>query len=61
MNKEEILKALIVIKEVCMKQKSDHCMKCPFYSTNKGCYIINDYPYNWAIQEETDIWRAFYD
>lgn len=60
MNKEEIVKALNVIKKVCIEQKSC-CMDCPFYSHNDGCYIINNYPDKWNIQDENDVWRAFYD
>lgn len=61
MNKEEILKALKVIKNVCSEKKSD-CEHCPFYLSNNGCQIMNKYPTFWKIQEDEDEkWRAFYD
>ena len=58
MNKEEILKAVNIIKEVCLEQKSN-CMDCPFFSKD-GCYITSNYPDHWEIKEKDDNWRAFY-
>ena len=59
MNKEEILKALEVIKNVCSELKPS-CLDCPFYSEECGCYIMSKYPHTWKIQGK-DGWRAFYD
>lgn len=59
--KDEILKALQLIKDIC---NSNHCDDCPFYEINSGnCNIHSKMPYDWNNKEpeekEEKTWRAF--
>lgn len=56
--KEEILKALQLIKDIC---NSNRCDDCPFGGGQSDCKIHSTMPYDWSNKkpdgEET--WRAF--
>lgn len=55
---EEILEALQVIKDTCIRQKD--CRTCPFYSNDKNeCEINNVIPSEWEVRENEEIWHAF--
>lgn len=57
--KEEIIKALKVIQDVC--KSNEDCETCPFYSVNNPinrCSIKNESPYDWKIAEKNEKWRA---
>ena len=57
--KQEILKALQLIKDIC---NSNQCEKCPFGGSDDGeCNIHSHMPYDWSNKEpdESDTWRAF--
>ena len=65
-NKEEILKALETIKNVC--RQSNDCENCPFRVVNDDCYGgyvcgINSEcnPAEWKIKPREESWRAFED
>lgn len=57
--KEEIIKALKVIQDVC--KSNEDCETCPFYSVNnptKKCSITNELPNDWKIARKNEKWRA---
>lgn len=59
--KQEILKALQLIKDIC---KTNPCDACPFYEVHTGnCNIHSKMPYDWdnkEPEEEKELtWRAF--
>ena len=56
-NKEEILKALRIIKSVC--EEHSKCDTCPL-SRDGYCVLGHNDPINWNIKS-TDIWKAFED
>ena len=57
MNKEEIINALKMIKNVCNSLR--YCTECPFYCNSNGkCLIQATIPNNWDINEDTIVWRA---
>lgn len=65
-DKEEILKALETIKNVC--RQCDGCENCPFRVGNDDCYggyvcgiQIDDTPAEWKIKPREESWRAFED
>lgn len=53
--KEEILKALNVIKDTCSEFD---CVLCPFRSIDTSCIIQDEPPKDWKITEQ-ESWRAF--
>jgi hypothetical protein len=56
--KNEILKALTIIKEVC--EEVEDCINCPYGDCMGVCQILqNDTPNSWAIKEAEEVWRAF--
>ena len=55
-SREEILKALQVIKGTCEKQ--EECAKCPLCK-NEICVIQDQPPIEWKIQKQDPIWKAF--
>ena len=57
-SREEITKAVTVIKDTC--DEMPECCSCPFYDSKYDC-VINAYqPDGWEIiNEEPKIWRAF--
>ena len=57
--KEEIIKALNIIQEVC--NETDICYKCPLSDNRDGCVLQNMSPIDWDIKTSEDVWRAFYD
>lgn len=56
--KEEILKALYVIKDTCMDNEID-CDSCPFGNDEDLCRLNRGIPANWRVKEEDNVWRAF--
>ena len=65
-NREEILKALQVIKSTCEEQ--EHCETCPLlvsdkvYSSERTCAMqSNESPCDWKIKAHETVWRAFED
>lgn len=54
--KEEIIKALKVIKGVCKSNTT--CKECPFYSNTGYCLITQQNPGIWTIQGMDERWRA---
>ena len=55
-DREEILKALQVIKSTC--KQYDNCDRCPL-SKNGTCVLLEQPPENWKIVNKEPIWRAF--
>lgn len=55
--KEEILKALNVIKDECKEAEACEC--CPFSDKNAFCVFRKDQPYEWDIKATEEVWRAF--
>lgn len=56
--RDEILKALTIIKEVCTEVEG--CDTCPYGDCMGVCQIIhNDVPTSWEIKEVEEVWRAF--
>ena len=54
----EILKALITIKDVC--EEVDDCTICPYGDCMGVCQIVrNNLPNTWKIKEIEEVWRAF--
>lgn len=56
MEREEIIKAVRTIKEICGKYEA--CYYCPFCTSSDGCVINGKIPRKWEIKRE-DIWRVF--
>ena len=54
--KEEILKALNVIQDICIE--SQYCEECPLFE-NVDCGITHKSPSDWRIQNDEPPWRAF--
>lgn len=55
--KDAILGALEIIKNVCNEQFD--CETCPFYSPKEiECCITAHRPRNWVAYKETNCWRA---
>jgi hypothetical protein len=54
--KEEILNALHIIRDECIK--NTNCERCPFRLESHRCYIQNIRPNVWKIKRN-DNWRAF--
>ena len=65
-DREEILKALQVIKSTC--EQYDDCEKCPLriredgYFDDYGCALNrHDNPTEWKLKPREENWRAFED
>jgi hypothetical protein len=56
-NKEEILKALKVIQNIC--KSTTRCYQCPFGNDDNDCISQNRSPEEWKIGEKVEVWRAF--
>ena len=58
MRNEEIIKAVEIIKEICMENQ--HCGDCPYGTDVNGCNITSDdrTPEDWEITEPKPF-RAF--
>jgi hypothetical protein len=56
-SKEEILKALKTIQNVCKSHGS--CSQCPFGTNDNYCEIQGRAPEDWKIGEKQAVWRAF--
>ena len=56
--REEILKALQIIKDTCSDETID-CDNCPFGDDEDLCRLKHTIPTNWIINEEDNVWRAF--
>lgn len=54
--KEEILKALKVIQDVC--NSHEDCGTCPLCKSNNFCSVSNATPNEWRIAGTNEIWRA---
>ena len=59
--KEELLKALDLINEVCIT--IEKCHVCPLRDEEEDeCYINRNTPNHWRVKiDAKDDWRAFYD
>lgn len=56
-NRENLIEALTVIKEVC--EKFEACRCCPMYSDDyKACLMEKEGPDEWEIITDTPPWRA---
>lgn len=55
--REEILKALHIIKNVC--EESKDCEKCPFRYGFDDCCITMGRPDDWEMPNENTPWKAF--
>ena len=55
--KNEILKALTIIKEVC--EEIGDCTICPCGDCMGVCLVSDDVPTSWEIKEVEEVWRAF--
>ena len=56
--KTEIIKALIVIKDVC--EEVEGCDTCPYGDCMGVCQVLNnDTPNSWIIKQTDEVWRAF--
>lgn len=56
--REEILKALQVIKDTCSDETID-CDNCPFGNDGSLCKLKHRIPAYWELKKEDDVWRAF--
>lgn len=56
--KEEILKALHVIKDTCSNITDIHCGLCPFSDGDGHCIVTGQAPSAWNIKSD-EPWRAF--
>lgn len=57
MDHNEIIKALIIIRDIC---GSTRCLECPFRTDNEKCGIVsNGWPSYWNIKSSDSSWRAF--
>lgn len=54
--KEEIIKALRVIQDVCNSQKD--CVTCPLRKSHNCCSVSSNTPNKWRISGTNEIWRA---
>lgn len=52
--KDQIIKAIRVIRETCLKNS---CEICPFGDDAGDCRILEDVPEKWTLAEE-QVWRA---
>ena len=62
-SKEEILKALHIIKDTCyesyeVKVGVSSCYKCPFSDLDGYCILAEQNPMSWDIKDDEQ-WRAF--
>lgn len=55
--KEEILKALTVIQEVC--NLAPNCACCPLRTQSDNCTVRSYAPHQWDIDTVHQDWRAF--
>ena len=53
--REEILKALRVIKETC--EEYEDCEVCPLF-TNDTCNVTRRRPEKWEINDNVEVWRG---
>lgn len=58
MEREKILKALEIIKEVCGENEA--CSTCPLRDWDDDCLFSGHAPYNWELNTEDKPWRAIY-
>lgn len=56
-NRQEILKALELIKGICQKQ--ENCDKCPFGTHDCYCILKDRIPEEWQLNDTESLWRAF--
>lgn len=56
-SQEEIIRALVTIKEVCESQGNDTCHSCPFGTNGGSCKIVDDTPNAWNVGDNK-VWRA---
>ena len=56
MEKEKILKALEIIKEVCKEQGT--CATCPLRDFEDYCILSGPAPCHWEINHDDKPWRA---
>lgn len=56
-NRQEILKALELIKGMC--QKHEYCNECPFGTQDDYCIIQEQMPEDWKLNDTESLWRAF--
>ena len=56
-DKQEILKALALIQNICRKQEK--CGSCPFCMDDSFCQMQGQPPENWKLNNTEPIWRAF--
>lgn len=55
---EEILAALVLIKEVCRKQQT--CKNCPICDRFGTCHLDDEIsPCNWELNLPDTVWCAF--
>lgn len=52
--KDQIIKAIKVIREVCLKNS---CERCPFGDDAGDCRILEEVPEKWTVSGE-QVWRA---
>lgn len=59
--KEELLKALDLINEVCLM--IEKCCDCPLRDDeHDDCYLMCHTPNHWKVKVDAeDDWRSFYD
>lgn len=55
--KEEIMKSLNMIKEICYD--SEDCQSCPFGRCDGVCNVQLKSPQTWHIKKEEKVWKAF--
>lgn len=53
--KDQIIKALRVIRETCLKNS---CEICPFGDDAGDCRILEDVPEKWTLSGGEQVWRA---
>lgn len=60
-DRNKLLEALRTISEAC--DDTDDCKVCPLANSDGDCLIQIKTPALWnvKIDEEVDVWRAFYD
>lgn len=58
--KEEILRALHIIKDTCQESTDTYgdCLLCPFNDGDDHCIVNEQAPSAWDIVEK-ETWRAF--
>lgn len=55
---EEIIKALVLIKDICTCHRT--CDTCPFRTESRDCtFQLRSHPDTWILADDTNDWRAF--